>query len=146
MPDTPVKSRLREEVARWLGNAMAAAQLRDTDVIRKSGVAKTTFYRVKQGEADPDTSTLELLARALGVPVPSVEKRLIAKGPETLTAEDLVREAIGILERARAMLAHGATPDDLTTSDGVEQLMEAADRPARSRAAPRPARKKGREA
>ncbi len=70
-----------------------------------TGLARTTIHRILNGKTDPDPSTLALIAGALNVPVPQVEKMLVVRVPvPEETALSLIADAQRQLNRAARKL------------------------------------------
>lgn len=92
---------------------MENAGVRDSEVLRLSGVAKTTFYGLKQAERDPDQETLDAIAKALGVPAPHIGKVLLDQLPDPVEAGPMIREARAILQRAEGLLERPKRADGI---------------------------------
>lgn len=101
---------LGADLAEWLRLALIGPdgrpKMTDNKVIEKSGVGRGTFYDIKGGKgAETGEETIKKLARALGVPVPRVDRRLTFDLPQTPeTPRALLRRAQDLLRRLEGML------------------------------------------
>lgn len=94
-----------DDVARWLEGAMrkqrGSTPMTDSDLIKKSGVGRSTLYRLLRGESVADEATLARLSRALGVATPRIVRTLqFDEPPPRLSPLDELLQAQASLDRA----------------------------------------------
>ena len=95
-----------DATARWLRNSMrkqrGSSRVTATDLIRKSGVGRSTLYRLLRGEGEADEVTLAKLSHALGVATPRIVRTLRFDEPQVarMSPLDKLREAQALLDDA----------------------------------------------
>jgi transcriptional regulator with XRE-family HTH domain len=114
-PFGPEVSAFRYSVAKWLRRAMldhdGKAKLNHSEIIKESGIGRSSYYRILRGETDAEPDTLLRLAAALRVPPPEVERVLRLDQPGTpfaLAPLAKIKEAMTLLQEAAAAME--ATP------------------------------------
>lgn len=94
-------------VAEWVREVRKRAQFSKPGLASKAGLANDTVYRLEKGlGAEVGLETLEKLAKACGVPVPSIGRVLLLSesAQEPVSARGWVARAQESLERATRLL------------------------------------------
>lgn len=111
----------REAVADWFAkasvNERGLPKFSDSEIQRRTKVARSTLDRIRDMGADTDITKLEKLAKLFDVPPPTVTKALQVEQEalqERRTALQLISDAQSVLERAAGLLRGQPTepPED----------------------------------
>lgn len=134
------KGSIQGQILQWVtalwGERYSGEEFSVPRLSERTGVSLPAVYRIQAMEGIPSASTLGKIARHFGVPVPTVETRLIAEGEPVQPDTPLVwiQTAKAALVRAEAALAGQATPaPDLGEQSAMNALR--ADRKGRGKGA-----------